>query len=708
MLATMLAFSLAQGPALIPLPNKLLQTGNGSARLTQSSLIKAPAGMFAVTELKTALKGVSGKGDYVRFNLDKSLGKEAYSLDAAKGGVHINYGGPSGALYAVQTLKQLMNHGTVPSVAIDDSPRFAWRGFHLDVSRHFFPVEVVKRQLDLMKTYKFNVFHWHLVDDGGWRIEIKKYPKLTQLGAYRKGNGDWGQNGIELVPKGPNTYGGFYTQEQVKDVVKYASDRGITVVPEIEMPGHTLPMIIAYPEVGCTNAKPYPAVKWVTNVYCAGKEKTFEMISNILDEVLALFPSKDIHIGGDEVDSKWWEECPDCQARLKSEGLKGSDELQSYFIRRIEKMLNAKGRNLMGWDEILAGGLAPNAQVMSWRGVDGGIAAAKAGHPVVMTPGSHCYFDSGYDSIDTKKVYMWEPVPEVLNKEEGKMIRGGQANLWTEWVPTRDKIDTQMWPRALAMSETLWSTRSKNWENFQARLLATYPKLDAMGVAYRLEAPASAMYFANDAPTYKADPRQPALYASTDPKAPSSKWTKVTTMTLPRNKPVYVAYRRGSGSVGDPGRLFWSDAMVSQSAGMPANGLKVDTWTGEFKSVKDFENDRPSGHAAADVVSTACGPRKNVIGLRFHGRVGFPDTKFKLFLTSDDGSVLRLNGVTVIDNDGPHAPATKEVALQAERGLYDLDLSFFDSGGGVVLKFEYEGPDGVRREVPAEWLYQPK
>lgn len=694
---------------LIPMPNSFRAGTGPGAELSSRSPILGGEGLYAAWDLRASLKGWSGKGQSVRFVKDKTLGHEAYRLTSGAKGVTVTYGDASGALYAVQTLKQYIAVGhTIPAFDISDQPRFGWRGMHLDVSRHVFTVAEVKRLLDQMTRYKFNIFHWHLIDDGGWRIEIKKYPKLTQVGAYRKGNGDWGQNGLEIVPKGPNTYGGFYTQEQIKDVVRYASQRGITVVPEIEMPGHTLPAIIAYPELGCSEAKPYPAVKWVTNVYCAGKESTFTFLQNVLDEVLQLFPSKVIHIGGDEVDSKWWGECPDCQEQMQIQKLKGTEELQSSFIRRIEKYLNSKGRDLMGWDEILMGGLAPNAQVMSWRGISGGIEAAKSGHPVVMTPTSHCYFDYGYDSIDTKKVYLWNPIPDELQGDERKLVRGAQANLWTEWVPNRSTVDKQLWPRALAMSEVLWSNRPKDWNGFEQRLMASYPILDKLGIDYNMEAPPSGFYFSKVSQPYAPKlPRQ--LYYSLDEKAPASQWKPVgPKFNLPLNKPVFTAYKRASGSIGTQGRLFCSDQYrLGHASG--DNGLAVDTWQGEFKYCRDFVNLRRGGSRTATTVSVDARPREHEYALRFRANISFPDNDFKLYLTSDDGSMLKLNGLTVIDNDGAHGAATKEVTVHAALGNYELEVLYYEIGGGQVVKLEYEDlKTGTRREVPADWYFMPE
>lgn len=368
----------------------------------------------------------------------------------------------------------------LPCGVIQDAPKFDWRGMHLDVCRHFFPVKFIKKYIDLLALYKMNVFHWHLTEDQAWRIEIKKYPKLTELGAWRKGTmvGPYDEQKFDTI-----RYGGFYTQEQIKEIVQYAADRHITVVPEIEMPGHALAALAAHPEFSCTGGPFEVARGWgvFDDVFCA-KDETFQFLEDVLSEVLELFPSTYIHIGGDECPKVRWKICPNCQNTMKQNGLKDEHELQSYFVQRIEKFLNSKGRKLIGWDEILEGGLAPGAAVMSWRGTEGGIAAAQMNHNVVMTPGSHCYFDhyqgnpkyeplafGGYTTLE--KVYGFNPIPSALSKKEAKYILGAQGNVWTEYMKTEAHVEYMVLPRLLALSEVLWGTsKSKEYEAFLTRV----------------------------------------------------------------------------------------------------------------------------------------------------------------------------------------------------------------------------------------------
>jgi hexosaminidase len=453
----------------------------------------------------SATVGESASGVSILLNTvaSDSLGAEGYTLTIDDNGVTIAAPAGAGLFYGAQTLIQIFPTEApaeieLPYVSISDSPRFAYRGLHLDVSRHMFPVEAVKKYIDLASRHKFNRFHWHLTDDQGWRIEIKKYPKLQEVGAYR----DQTVIGHAGNPKEEKydgkRYGGFYTQEEVKDVVQYAADRFITVIPEIEMPGHGLAALASYPELGCTGG-PYKTGQTFgvfTDVYCAGKESTFKFMEAVLDEVIPLFPAKYIHIGGDECPKDAWKKCPNCQKRIKTEKLKDEHALQSYFVQRMEKYLNSKGKQIIGWDEILEGGLAPNATVMSWRGEEGGIEAAKQGHDVIMTPGKWCYFDHYQDTtgneplaiggyLPVKLVYSYEPLPAQLTAEENKHIMGAQANIWTEYIPTPEHLEYMAYPRACALAEVVWSPREgRTYDDFLVRMATHVKRLDAWHVNY--------------------------------------------------------------------------------------------------------------------------------------------------------------------------------------------------------------------------------
>ena len=441
----------------------------------------------------------------LRLSQDAPHPAEGYRLNVTSDAVTVEAKTPTGLFYGLQTLTQLLfgdhtSGWSVPIVQIVDAPRFAYRGMHLDVGRHFFPVAFIKKYIDLLAMYKMNKFHWHLTDDQGWRIEIKKYPKLTEIGAYRQET-VMGKNFERFdrpyVGDG-NPHGGFYSQEEVREVVAYARARYIDVIPEIEMPGHATAALAAYPEFACTDGPFDVPTTWgiFEDVFCP-KEETFQFLEDVLTEVIALFPSQYIHIGGDEVPKVRWQESEVAQEVISREGLADEDELQSYFIKRIESFLQAQGRRLIGWDEILEGGLAPDATVMSWRGMEGGIEAAREGHDVIMTPTSHCYFD--YYQADPEqeplairgltpleKVYSFEPVPEMLSAEDAEHILGAQGNVWTEYMATTDYVEYMVFPRMLALSEVVWSPPDlRNWEDFVQRLPDHLRYFDALGVNYR-------------------------------------------------------------------------------------------------------------------------------------------------------------------------------------------------------------------------------
>jgi hexosaminidase len=428
---------------------------------------------------------------------DTLLPPEWYTLTIERERIRLTAPTEEGLFRGSRTLIQLLEEGvetgTLPCLTITDWPRFGWRGMHLDVCRHFFGVEFVKKYIDLLARYKMNSFHWHLTEDQGWRIEIKSHPKLTEVGAWRKGSqvGPYSRREYDSIP-----YGGYYTQEEIVEVVEYAKARHINVVPEIELPGHAMAALAAYPHLGCTGG-PYEVQKgWgvFEDVFCAGNDSVFALLEDVLIEVMELFPSPYIHIGGDECPKEAWKTCAKCQARKKSASLKDEHELQSWFIQRIERFVNERGRKIIGWDEILEGGLAPNATVMSWQGIEGGIAAARSGHYVVMSPGSHCYFDhyqgdpaneplaiGGYTTV--QKVYSYEPIPAELKPEEHKYILGAQGNVWTEYILTSDHVEYMAVPRMLALAEVLWTPKEKrNEADFIARLEREFPRLEEMGV----------------------------------------------------------------------------------------------------------------------------------------------------------------------------------------------------------------------------------
>ena len=511
----------SQDVSIIPQPTKLVvSTGNFSIN-SKTQIVLAGSGLeksadfmndflqkFYGLKLKVVSKGAFLNNIVLNYHKMEYPIPGAYNMHVNKEGIVIEGDNPTGTFYGIQSLIQLLptikaSTLNVPFVEIEDKPRFAYRGMHLDVGRHFFSTSYVKKYIDFIAMHKLNTFQWHLTEDQGWRIEIKKYPKLTSVGGYRNGT---------IVGRFPGKSndgirdGGFYTQAEIKDIVKYAADRYVTIIPEIELPGHASAAIAAYPQLSCfpdsstkhsyktpwsgaTNGKQVQQTWGVFEDVFAPTEYTFHFIQDVLDEVLELFPSKYIHIGGDECPKTAWKKSAFCQQIIKDKNLKDEHGLQSYFIQRVEKYLNGKGRQIIGWDEILEGGLAPNAAVMSWRGEKGGIEAAKQKHEVIMTPTTYVYFDysqtkhedsvtiGGY--LTLKMVYDYEPIPKQLSKEDEKYVIGAQANLWTEYIANSSKLEYMLFPRLTALSEVLWSSKeNKNWNNFEKKLPTLFKRYD--------------------------------------------------------------------------------------------------------------------------------------------------------------------------------------------------------------------------------------
>lgn len=524
------ASSVFAAPALIPMPNEFIELG-GSLELKVDATIsyadksaKQTAEMLAdwlrpATGFKLPVKFGTKGIIALKILKDSSLGNEGYELKVG-GFVQISAQTPIGLFYGGQTMRQLLppeifsqkmvsNDWQIQRVKIRDTPRFGWRGMHLDVGRHFFAADDIKDFIDLLAMHKLNTFHWHLTEDQGWRIEIKKYPRLTEVGAYRASTPPYGNRGASDGKR----YGGFYTQKEIRDIVAYAAQRHITIVPEIDMPGHMAAAIASYPEFGCTDVPDYnPEVKtsWGVHPYVlAPSEETFHFVENMLGEICDLFPSKYIHIGGDEAPKGQWKKSKIAQDVIKREGLHNEHDLQSYFIRRVEKMLEKRGRLLIGWDEIREGGLSPNSAVMSWRGVKGGIDSAREGHDVVMAPNSHTYFDH-YQNPKNKemakgdrfeaiggflpinKVYSFDPVlPGTLSPDEQKHVLGVQAQLWTEYMKTWDKVEYMAFPRVSAIAEVAWTIpENKNYIDFVERLAPMRQRYKILGVnAYTGDVP---------------------------------------------------------------------------------------------------------------------------------------------------------------------------------------------------------------------------
>ena len=516
--------------AVVPQPVSVTAQ-NGAFELTPDTVIYTDRGtrdlgrrlasyLEPATGLNLRVQAGSGGGRRITLAIDarlRRLAPEGYTLDVTPRAIVLRAPEAAGIFYGIQTLRQLLPpeifreakvagvEWTVPALRIEDRPRFAWRGMHLDVGRHFMPKEFVKKYLDLLALHKMNTFHWHLTEDQGWRIEIRKYPKLTEIGAWRKETiaGRQPRN-VETATFDGIRHGGYYTQDDVREIVAYAKDRFITVVPEIEMPGHAIAAIASYPELGVDGTPTDVATRWgVFDNILSPEDSTIAFMKDVLTEVMDLFPGRFIHVGGDEAAKARWKASERVQARIKELGLADEDELQSWFIRQIDAFLTSKGRRLIGWDEILQGGLAPGAAVMSWQGVKGGIAAARQGHDVVMAPTSHTYFDyyqsrpveaeplaiGGYLPLET--VYGFDPVPAELEPEYAPHVLGAQGQLWTEYLATPKQVEYMAFPRACALAEVVWTpTASKSFPDFLGRLDVHARRLAILDVNFRATLPA--------------------------------------------------------------------------------------------------------------------------------------------------------------------------------------------------------------------------
>ena len=492
---------------IIPTPNEqtinngFMEIENSPEIITESNFNSA-ATLFKNAIKKLDLTSKKTTKNRINFSLNEKLNEEEYILKINTDQINIEASTETGAIFGFQSLYQLMNlnlkNGVVKlqNQVIKDSPRFKYRGMHLDVGRHMYPVAFIKKYIDGLAMLKFNNFHWHLTEDQGWRIEIEKYPELNNIGSYRDSTliGHYTDKPWQFDK---TRYGGFYTKKEIKEVVRYAQERGINVIPEIEMPGHSQAAVSSYPEFGCTGEQVGVAPLWgvFKEIYCS-KNETFDFLEDIIDEVVELFPGKYIHIGGDEAPKTNWKACGNCQNVINREELKDEHELQSYFITRMEKYINSKGKQIIGWDEILEGGLAPNATVMSWRGVSGGIEAAKMNHEVIMTPNATCYLDH-YQAKDTaneplaiggytpiEEIYNYEPIPNELDKSLHKYIIGAQGNVWTEYMKTSDHVEYMVFPRIFALSEVVWAKDKLSFNDFENKVIDMYPILDKMDINY--------------------------------------------------------------------------------------------------------------------------------------------------------------------------------------------------------------------------------
>ena len=667
----------------------------------------------------------------------EGLPAEGYRLTIAPNQITIA-GKGAGLFYGIQTLIQLFpleRSGTakLPCARIEDYPRFGYRGMHLDVCRHFFSVEFVKRYLDLMAAYKLNTFHWHLTDDQGWRIEIKKYPRLTQVGSQRAETliGNYHDRMPQQFDNTP--YGGYYTQDQIREVIQYAASKYITIIPEIEMPGHAMAALAAYPELSCDIKQEYKVSgTWgvFNNIFCP-TEKTFTFLQDVLTEVIDLFPSKYIHIGGDEAPKVVWKSSPEAQAIIKRLKLKDEHGLQSYFIQRMEKFVNSKGRSIIGWDEILEGGLAPNATVMSWRGEAGGIAAAKQGHNVIMTPSSSAlYFDHSQARSDLEplgiggfaplsKVYAYNPTPAALTPAQNKYILGVQANLWTEYIATEKKVEYLLLPRLLALSEVAWTPlANKNYTDFsETRVPRHLAWFDKNGFNYRVPVAFGAKdtsYTANQLTVnLKAPVDGATIYYTIDGYTPSETdlvYTKPFTLNIPLDN-----YRELKTIVITPTgkRSLVTSTMVYNRALLPAvaftgtkPGVKYELVAGLFTGTGQLDGARILDTGTVKTFNTAAFKKANrTFGVTYQGYFNVPaDGKYIFSTQSDDGSVIFIDDQLVVDNDGKHSLYEQPGEVLLQKGMHKFTLKYFEAGAFSTLRVYMTMPGKPKGEFSAETM----
>lgn len=735
----------AAAPALTIVPKPLeLKRGQGEFVFGHGTEIVAPSGLPAARHLHDMMAKAPGLD--IRVGTESSasrqvvfrkaatgwsLGDEGYKLVSTPNSIVVEYAQPAGAFYAVQTIRQLLPPNieskskaagvrwAIPAVTVRDKPRFGWRGMHLDVSRHFFGVDFIKEYIDWIAMMKMNVFHWHLVDDGGWRMEVKKYPKLTEIGAWRKDTGgkwpggDWNYANLQfcMTPEDGPRYGGFYTQDQIKEIVKYAADRHIEVVPEIELPGHSLAVIVAYPELGCQGLPPSTSGKSASNAFCGGLDQSYTFLEDVLTETLALFPSKFVHIGADELDKRIWNQCPRCKAKQQAIGAKDMDGLQSYMVCYFDKWLTARGRRLVGWDEILEGGLAEGATVMSWRGSSGGIQAAKQGKATVMSPTTHCYFDYSYLTISTEHVYSWNPVPKELTAAQSKLVLGGQGNVWTEFIATEERCEEMVFPRALALSEVLWSDpQGRSWDEFSTRLNGQFQRLNNLGVRYHLSTP-DVEYdavFLQGQTTVKvknADTPAGVLRYTVDGTVPTATSMRYTG-PIPVGKPktLVFAFVWPDGSTGEFKRVEVRKAAPMKP--VPGKPGLLEEWFAEpYQKVLTPLKTTPFYTGSILDPNKITLRREDEFMVRLTGRINIAKSGVHTFwLTSDDGSVLQIGGATVVDNDGAHAMATQRGRVLLPAGAYSFKVLWSELGGNQGFRIDHQPPGGTRTPISPKLL----
>lgn len=718
----------AQKPSLIPIPQtvswnegQFIITPKTSIGYTNDELKPAASYLQAFLKKSTGfpfhLK--KGKGTIMLTLLSDNRKEGAYNLTVGKKGIHIDASSYQGVIHGISTLRQLLPEAIeaktptpntlwkVPFVRISDSPRFAWRGMELDVSRHFFSKEEVKELLDLLTLYKINKFHWHLTDDQGWRVEIKKYPLLTQNGGFRTYNNldsvcisraQKEDNPQLYIPEnkmrdkdGKRVYGGYYTQEDIKEIVAYAMQRGIDIIPEVDMPGHSLCAIENYNGLSC-----FPTTTWRTfsSPLCPGKDKVLAFCKDVWTEIFSLFPYKYAHIGGDEVEMVDWKNCPDCQKRIKDNNLKDEHALQSWFNKQMESFFHQHGKTLVGWDEILQGGASSSTAIMWWRSwapntVETSI---KNGNQVICTPNVQFYLDYTEDETSIGKIYGFDPYPSMITPEQKDLVLGVQGNLWTEWVPTRERMLYMSFPRQIAIAELGWSdTSRRDIKDFNDRLHQHFVRLQHLHVPYRT--PGLKGFYDKNVFIDKqevnltcSDPSATIRYTTdgTIPNHQSCIYQKG--MTVDENTDFMFRIFDYAGNKGETYKAQYVKGTLMPAVQVDAikPGLSVAWYDYAGEACRDIETAK---HLGTFQVSDIVIPKeaKNNIGLIFDGFIRIPaDGIYTFFLLSDDGSILEIDNQVVVDNDGGHSPKEKTGQHAMKAGLHKIHVRYFDHNGGML------------------------
>ena len=727
---------------VIPYPAHLIPE-NGDFIINQKTSIVVQNESFRqdATALKQLIKELSGitlqeskteNSNCIVFKKDNSIASgEGYHLLVTPLKIILSASAPAGLFWGIETIRQLLpvsgsaiKELKIPAVEINDQPAYGWRGMHLDVSRHFFSVDYLKKFIDRMALYKLNRLHLHLTDDQGWRIQIKKYPQLTEKGAWRtfdgndsacmklaKENPDFDIDSFHIIHRdGKTLYGGFYTQNQMRDIIRYAAARHIEIIPELDMPGHMMAAIKIFPWLSCTGQPGHGELFSVP--LCPCKETTFQFAENVYKEIFALFPSKYVHIGGDEVDKTTWKNSSECENIMQKENIKNVNELQSYFNRRMEKFFHKNGKQMIAWDDVLEGGVDSNLIIMYWRGwvPKAPVEAANNGNKVIMAPGNPLYFDQFPDKSSLYNVYHFDPIPKGLNASASRNIIGIQACVWTERIPSEKRADFMTMPRMTAMAEVAWTDSSRNYNSYLDRLKKQYHRWDKMQIHYRvpdLTGFADNNVFIDSSILNVQKPLQNLIiHYTTDGALPTQQSPILPEhFIVDRSETIKLAAYTPGGNRGDIYSLKYAKETYAPALSVTEklqNGLKCIYYKGSFNDTKNMTSVAPAQTFKVNNIEVPSEVNAPAFGLQYRGYIDVPETGiYSFYLTSDDGSMLSIDGKTVVDNDGLHSAIERSGEMALEKGLHLFSLDFIEGGGGYTLRLSYGLQNAPPQEIPS-------